>query len=34
VNRELPEPAFRANVLGIRVCASLPSESSRKGGGR
>jgi formylglycine-generating enzyme required for sulfatase activity len=34
VNRELPEPAFRANVLGIRVCASLPSEPSRKGDGR
>jgi formylglycine-generating enzyme required for sulfatase activity len=34
VNREAPEPAFRANVLGIRICASVPTEPSRKGGER
>ena len=32
VNRELPEPSFRANVLGVRICASRPVHLARKGG--
>jgi formylglycine-generating enzyme required for sulfatase activity len=31
VNRETPEPAFRGNVLGVRICASVGERSSSRG---
>jgi len=34
VNRETPEPSFRAAVLGVRICASYPSRPSALGDAR